>query len=122
MKGKGDMTVSLEKVTLTGAISLGTASPASGQEATKETYREVGNIKNTLGPATDKSGLKLTLDADSKWVVTKSSYLTGLTLANGATIAATDGSKVTLLVNGAATAIKAGAYSGKIEVRVAPGA
>ncbi len=122
MKGKGDMIVSLEKVTLTGAISLGTASPASGQEATKETYREVGNIKNTLGPATDKYGLKLSLDAGSKWVVTKTSYLTSLTLANGAAIAAAEGSRITLLVNGAPTAIKAGSYSGKIELRVVPGA
>ena len=120
MKGKGDMTVTLEKVTLTGAISLGTASPAA-QEPSKEAYREVGNIKNTLGPATDKYGLKLSLDAGSRWVVTETSYLTSLTLANGATIEASKG-KVTLLVNGAATAIKAGAYTGKIEVRVAPGA
>jgi hypothetical protein len=122
MKGKGDMIVSLEKVTLTGAISLGTASPASGQDPTKETFREIGDVKNTLGPATDKAGLKLTLDADSKWVVTKTSYLTSLTLANGAKIEAAEGSKVTMLVNGAPTAIKAGSYSGKIEVRVVPGA
>ena len=121
MKGKGDMTVTLERVTLTGAISLGTTSPAA-QEPSKEAYREVGNIKNTLGPATDKYGLKLTLDAASKWVVTKTSYLTSLTLANGAAITAAEGSKVTMLVNGAPTAIKAGTYTGKIEVRVVPGA
>jgi hypothetical protein len=121
MKGIGNMSVALENSTVTGAISLGEASPFSGQETSRETFRTIGHVKNTLGPTTDKFGLKLSLDGHSRWVVEKSSYLTELNLADGATIAAPSGSTVSLLVNGAPTAIKAGNYTGKIELQVASG-
>jgi hypothetical protein len=122
MKDKGDMNVRLENSTLTGAISISTTRPTSGQEPTKETFRSLGDVQNTPGPSTDKYGLRLTLDEKSKWVVTKSSYMTTLTLAPGAVISAPEGSSVTLLVDGVKTPVKAGVYTGKIEIQVAPGA
>jgi hypothetical protein len=112
------MSVSLEESTITGAISTATSYPSSGQEPTRETFRTIGDVKNTLGPFVDKYGLKVSLNKHSRWVVTQTSYLTGLTLANGAAISAAEGSKVTMLVNGATTPIKAGNYTGKIEMRV----
>jgi hypothetical protein len=121
MKGKGDMNVHMENTTLTGAISISTTRPSSGQEPTKETFRSIGDVQNTPGAATDKYGLRLSLDEKSKWVVDKTCYLTSLTIANGAVITAPAGSSVTLLVDGTTTPIKAGVYTGNIEVRVAPG-
>jgi hypothetical protein len=122
MKGVGEMRVNLVKSTITGAISTAISHPTSGQEPTKETFRTIGDVTNTLAPDTDKNGVKLTIDAKSQWVVSKTSYLNGLTLAEGAVVTAPQGSSVTLLVDGTKTPIHAGTYTGKIELQVAPGA
>jgi hypothetical protein len=56
----------------------------------------------------------VSLDEKSKWVVAKTSYLTGLTVAEGASLSAPDGYSLKMTVNGAAKPIKAGDYKGKI--------
>jgi len=122
MKGVGEMRVKLEKATVTGAISTGTAYPTSGKEPTKETFSTIGDVKNTLSAVDEKYGLKVALDGQSKWVVDKTSYLNSLTLDDGAVIAAPAGSSVRLVVDGVNTPVKAGSYKGKIELQVTPGA
>jgi hypothetical protein len=122
MTERGDMTVTFEKATITGAITTATTSPSTGKEPTKETFRSIGDVKNTFGATADKYGLKVSLDGNSRWVVDKTSYLTGLTVAQGATLSAPKGFSVTLTVDGVRTPMKAGAYTGKIELQVAPGA
>src|ERR1019366_10169166 len=79
-------------------------------------------VKNTFGPTANKYGLKVSLDGNSRWVVDKTSYLTSLTVAQGATISAPKGFSVTLTVDGGRTPMKASTYTGRIELRVAPGA
>ncbi len=122
MTEEGDMTVTLQNATLTGAISTGKATPASGKEPTKETYRTVGEVTNTLSPSGTQHGLKLYLDWGSRWVVSKTSYLTSLVIAEGASVAAPGNYTITLIVNGVETPIRAGVYTGKIVLQVRPGA
>jgi hypothetical protein len=58
--------------------------------------------------------MKVTLDGGSTWVVDKASYLTGLTITEGAVIEGPEGAKVTMTVDGKETTIQAGTYEGKI--------
>jgi hypothetical protein len=118
MKGHGNLNLSLEHASVVGAITIATAVPSSGQEPTRATYRTIGEVSNTFGPSTDQYGLTLSLDQTSRWVVTKTSYLTSLTLAAGAAIDAPSGMNVTLTVDGVDTVIRPGSYSGKLVLRV----
>jgi hypothetical protein len=72
----------------------------------------LGEVTNTPAPALN-NGVIVSLTA-SNWTITGASYLTSLTIDGGSTIAAPEGSKVTMTVNGKPTPIKAGAYKGKI--------
>ncbi len=54
------------------------------------------------------------------WTVTGSSYPTSLTIANGSTVAAPQGQKLTLIVDGAVKPFPAGTYKGAIELEVTP--
>jgi hypothetical protein len=116
-----DMTVTLQRATLTGAISTGVANPASGIPPSKATFRSVGLVVNTLVASPTAHTLKVSLDWASSWVVTKTSYLNGLALADGAALGAPAASQLRMIVNGVATPIKAGSYSGQIVLQVAPG-
>jgi hypothetical protein len=86
MTALGDMTVPLEKATLTGAIKTAIASPASDREPTRETYYQIGEVKNSFGPTDEKHGVKLSVGAGSKWIVEGTWFLTSLTVAAGAVI------------------------------------
>jgi hypothetical protein len=125
MTTEGDVDVTLEKAIITGAITTSIAEHAkgpNGEELTERDdtslYKIIGEVKDTYSATNDKYGMRLSLDKDSKWVVDETSYLTNLTIAEGASIAAPEGFKVTMTVNGAAKAIKAGEYKGKIVLSV----
>ena len=95
----------------------------NGEEITMDTpeyYYFIGEVKNTFGPKPeDPHGVSVSLDSGSKWVVDRTSYITSLTIDNGATIAAREGCRVTMTVDGAAKEIKPGAYKGQIVLKVA---
>ena len=121
MTSEKDVAVNLERVTITGAITTATSeSQASidGVEISKKTYYYVGALKHTYCPTDDKYGVKVSLDGQSKWIVDKTSYLTGLTIAKGGSITAPEGFSVTMKVNDIKTNIGAGTYTGKIEIIV----
>jgi hypothetical protein len=61
------------------------------------------------------------LDPGSNWIVDKTSYLTGLTIARDGAITAANGRSVTMTVDGVGKEIKAGTYSGKIVLTVRQG-
>jgi hypothetical protein len=113
-----DMTVTLQNATLTGAISTSVASPLSGVETSRATFKTIGEVKNTVGHSARGNALRVSLGVGSKWVVNKSSYLTGLTIAVGASVQAAKGHSITMSVNGVVTAINAGTYGGKIVLQV----
>jgi hypothetical protein len=116
---QGDMVIQLEKSTLTGGISTATAEPSTGKTATAETYYLIGDVKNTFAPSKEKNGLRLTVGDGSTWTIDKTSYLSKLTIAPGATVTAKPGSTATLKVNGATKPIAAGTYTGKVVLEVA---
>ena len=78
---------------------------------------ELGNINQSAAP-TINNGVCISLDKDSAWTVTGKSYITALTLAEGAVVAAPAGKKLSVTVDGAPVELKAGRYTGKIELTV----
>ncbi len=116
---QGDMIVTLDAAQLRGAISTATAVAASGQAPNAATYRAIGDVINTLGATNDAHGLQVKLLNHSQWTVTKTSYLTELTLAPGTHLHTEKGERLTLLVDGVATPAHAGHFSGHVELRVA---
>ncbi len=129
---KANVNVFLKNATLTGAITTATVvSEASlrGVDFTKypgfsaEGYAVahlIGWVHNTYAPTNDPYGVTATVDADSTWIVDKTSYLTGLTIAKGATITAPAGYKVAMTVDGAWQAMRPGSYAGAIILKVTP--
>jgi hypothetical protein len=113
----GDVIVKLENVTITGAITTARAVPAVAK-ASKDNYKLIGVVTNTYCATDDKYGMKVSLDGKSSWIVEKTSYLTGLTIADGSKITAPKGSSVTMTVDGSGTAIKSGSYKGKIVLTI----
>ena len=111
------LVVALEGSAITGAISLGqdtweVTNFASGAN----TSQAIGFAASTeLGMfREDDFGLSLTLDANSVWNVTEDSYLTSLTIEEGALILGADGQDATMTVDGTETPIEAGTYEGEI--------
>jgi len=121
---QGSMDISLEKATLTGAITTANATLAAHNTPTKtpvkSKYYMIGEVKNIFAPSSEKYGLKVSVDGASQWTVDQTSYLTELNVADGATISAPKGFSLKMKVNGADTSIKAGTYTGKIVLQVMP--
>jgi hypothetical protein len=125
MTSESDVVVNFEKATITGAITTAKGTHAVGKNGEKlvmqdktDLYYIIGEETETYCTTNDKYGVKASLDGGSKWVVSKTSYLTNLTIADGATVAAPNGYKVTMTVDGVAKEIKAGDYKGKIALTV----
>ena len=72
---------------------------------------------DTAQPAVN-NGVIVSLDETSRWIVTGTSYLTRLTLAEGAGIDSADGRPVRMTVDGAETAPVPGDYTGQIVITV----
>lgn len=120
----GALTVTFKNAIITGAISTATIEHArgpNGEEVTMEhpeLYYLIGEVTNNYQATDEKYGVAVSLEEGSNWVVDKTSFLTELTIAKGATVKAPEGSTVTMTVDGAAKSIKAGSYKGKIVLTV----
>lgn len=106
---------------ITGAITTASATHALGHNGEKlvmqdkpDLYYLIGEVIETYGPTNDANGVNVDLDAASRWVVSKPSYLTGLTLAPGGQITAAKGQHLEVTVNGLKTDLKPGHYQGQI--------
>ncbi len=108
------MRLSFENATVTGVISTSTTAPATGQEPTRETYREIGHVSNTVSPSKPGNDLSVTLDGRSHWTVTGRSYLSSLTLAPGARLDTVAGHHLRLTVGGKTKPLRTGSYRGSI--------
>jgi hypothetical protein len=129
LTAKSALNISLVNSTINGAITTATAVHALGKNGEKlvmqdstDLYYLIGDVNETYAATSGPHGVNVSLDSGSKWVVAKTSYLTALTIASGATVAAPNGGKLIMTVNGVAKPIAPGDYKGKIVLKVAAGA
>lgn len=115
---QGEMTLTLQDASLTGAISTAVATSATGVKPTEKTYYLIGDVKNAFGPAVGPFGLAVAVGGHSSWVVDKTCYLTKLAIAPGATISAPPGYQLHLSVGGHERSLRPGTYSGQIVLEV----
>ena len=114
LKGAKNLGVNLVNTTVTGIISSAKQEYLEDLNLiTWDNRDELSNVTQTADLPVN-NGVVVTLDKDSKWVVTGTSYLTALTIAEGAVIEAAEGKTVTMTVDGVETAIAAGTYTGVI--------
>jgi hypothetical protein len=118
LRGPKNLGVNLTATSLTGQISSATQSYREGLTVITANNRlEMSNITQQAAP-TVNNGVVVSLDKDSAWMVTDTSYLTSLTLAEGAQVLAAEGKSLTMTVDGVPTPVAAGSYTGKIVLTV----
>jgi hypothetical protein len=122
----GGMNITLQNAIITGAITTATAVHKTGPHGEKivmkdepDQYLLIGEQTETYQATADKDGAGVAVDDASTWVVTKTSYLTRLSIARDAKIVAPKGYQLVLTVDGNATPVSTGDYSGKIVLAVA---
>jgi hypothetical protein len=113
---KLNMALNLDKSSVTGVISA-SESHHPTSKITKANQTEFHSITDTARPAVN-NGVIVSLTNGSKWIVTGTSYITNFSIADGCSVAAPEGSKLVMTVNGAKKEIKAGKYTGKIALTV----
>jgi hypothetical protein len=114
---KLNMAVNLNKASIKGVISASESHHPS-PKITVDNNTLFHSITDTVCPAVN-NGVIVNLTNGSTWTVTGTSYITSLIIAEGSTVTAPEGSKVTMTVNGVKKEIKAGKYSGNITLAVA---
>ena len=113
-----NMGITMKNTTVTGVISAATQKYRDGLTLIDESNRlEMANITQTAAP-TVNNGVCVTLDDKSAWIVTGTSYITALTIAEGAKLAAAEGKTLCMTVDGTETAIVPGTYTGTIVLAV----
>jgi hypothetical protein len=118
LKGAMNLGVNLVNTTVTGVISAAGQKYRDGLAViTAQNRDELSNVTQ-FAAAPVNNGVVVTLDAASKWVVTGQSFLTALTLAEGAHLTAEAGKTLTMTVDGVVTPVHAGSYTGVIELNV----
>jgi hypothetical protein len=110
-----NMALNLSNADVTGIISASRARHAKDTITDKD-YQLLGEVTNTPCPAVN-NGVIVSLNG-STWTVTKTSYLTSLTIGEDSSITAPKGYKLNMTVDGSAKAIKAGSYKGNIVITV----
>jgi hypothetical protein len=120
MTEKGNLNIKLTNATVQGAITTGTQKELGVFPRTMDARDDIGMLENTYKATSGPYGLTLNMDTQSKWVVTKTSYLTSLTFGKAGQIAAPAGYKLSMTVNGKPALVKPGTYTGAIAIKVLP--
>ena len=110
------MVLTFNSASVTGVITASSSRHAKSSIGVED-YKLLGEVTNTPGPAVN-NGVIVLLDGKSSWTVTGTSYLTSLTIAEGAALVGPEGRKVTMSVDGVETVIAAGTYKGDIVLSV----
>jgi hypothetical protein len=112
-----NLVLTFDASTVKGVITASSA-VHSQSTITSADYKLLGEVTNTPKAAVN-NGVIVTLGSGSRWTVTGTSYLTKLVIDSAAAVSAPRGRKVSLTVDGTATAITAGStYSGAIVLSV----
>ena len=113
-----NLALNLKNTKLEGIVSSATQHYREGLKFLEETIREeLSNVTQTPAP-TVNNGVLVALDEKSIWTVTGDSYITSLTLAEGAVVKAPEGKKLEVTVDGKAAELAAGTITGKIHIAV----
>jgi hypothetical protein len=113
---KLNMVLNLDNTSIIGVISASESHHPS-PEITKANQNEFHSITDTARQAVN-NGVIVNLANGSTWTVTGTSYITSLIIAEGSTVTAPEGNKVSMTVNGVKKEIKSGKFSGKITLSV----
>jgi hypothetical protein len=119
MPDKGNVNVRLSNVTMTGAISTATQEFLGVYPRTIDARDDIGMVSATLAAVNAKYGVTVSVDKDSVWYVTKTSYLNSLTFDLG-TLRPAPGFRLSMTVNGKPTLLQPGTYTGAIVLKVTP--
>ena len=118
LRGAINLGVNLVNTSVTGVISSADQKYREGLGMiTFQNRDELSNVTQSAARPVN-NGVVVTLDANSQWLVTGTSYVTSLTLAEGAKLAAAEGGKLTMTVDGVETPVAPGTYTGVIELTV----
>ncbi len=116
LRGPKNLVLNLRNTRLEGVASAAAAAYRPGLTKIEEDTRyELSCVVQTPAP-TVNNGVLVDLDRDSTWVLTGDSYITGLTLAEGAIVKAPAGRQVAMTVDDVETAIAPGKYTGRIKL------
>jgi len=112
-----NMVLTFDHSTIAGVLSASRTRHAQST-ITSADYKQLGVVTNTAGPVVN-NGVIVTLGDASAWTVTGTSYLSKLTVAAGARVAAPAGQTVSMTVDGVATPIVPGTtYTGAVVMTV----
>ena len=115
LMGAKNLDVKIVNAKVTGVISSASFAYKDGlTRITPENRDELSNITQTAAKPIN-NGVILSVDSNSTWVVTGISYLTKLTVEEGASVTGVSGS-VRMTVDGVETELKPGTYTGLIEI------
>lgn len=116
LKGKKNLVLTFDNVRLTGVIS---ASDVHHPQKTigMADYRLLGEVLNIPQPVVN-NGVIVTLRNGSEWTVSGTSYLSRLTIDAAASIAAPDGFRLEMMLDGTPIPIVPGDFAGEIMLRI----
>ena len=118
LQGAKNLDLKFANVKVNGVISAATQAYKEGVTVIDlRNCEEISNVTQTAHEPVN-NGVIVSFDKDCVWTVAGTSYLTSLTVANGAVIKAPDGKSLTMTVDGVQTPVKAGTYRGKIVIKV----
>jgi hypothetical protein len=110
-----NLVLDFENATINGVITASVARHAK-DTITAADWKLVSEVTNTPAAAVN-NGVIVSLKG-STWTVTGVSHLTSLTVDEASTIAAADGQELSMTVDGVATPIEAGSFTGAIVLNI----
>ena len=119
LQGAKNLEVTLTNAKVNGLITASRAAYPDGLDRiTGDNYLELSVVTHTAYEPIN-NGVIVSVDKDTVWTVPGTCYLTSLTVEDGAVIQAAEGKALTFTVDGAATELKAGKYTGKLALVIA---
>lgn len=116
LQGAHNLDITLDNVRYTGCISSAKARYKEGLSVIDpENREELSNVSLTAAPPIN-NGVIVHLSGNSVWNVTGTSYITRLSVEEGAKVLSADGTPASITVNGEKVSLTAGEYSGNIVI------